>query len=163
MSQNDDLKEIQKAGWMVLGTLEDGVLCQCPSFGCGLKVKIKRGAKPQQCDPGLSRHPADRPIGSYEDARQLLRERREDLLLSIPEVEEIAGLTKDHLAKAEKDNPSRLPELDTIVVWAQALGYEIVFRPTQLSNMGLRLIAETSRYRGRRLQERDRRRRARGR
>ena len=157
----DDLKKAQAAGWMVEGALEDGILCRCPSHGCGLRVKIKYGAPIQQCDPGLSRHPADRPIGSYEEVRQLLRERREDLLLSIPEVEEIAGLTKDHLAKAEKDNPSRLPELDTILVWAQALGFEMVLRPTPLSNMGLRLIDETGRYRSRRVRARDRRRRAR--
>lgn len=159
----DDLKRAQRAGWIIEGVSDDGMLCRCPSAGCGLRVKIKYGASIQSCDPGLSRDPRAIPVGSYEDVRKLLRERREDLLLTIPEVEEIAGITKDHIAKAEKENPTRTPGLDIIAEWAAALGYEIVLRPTQLSALSLRLIDETRRYRGRRVQERERRRRQRAR
>lgn len=157
----DDLLKIQRAGWIIESVDDYGTFCRCPSFGCNVRVKIKHGANVRACDPGLNRNPWDVPIGSYEDLRKFLRERREELLLTIPEVEDIAGLTADHLKKAEKDNPSRLPELGTIVLWAQSLGYEVVLRPTQLSKMGLRLIDETSRFRGRRVRERSRRRRQR--
>jgi len=157
----DDLKKAQRAGWIIEGADDDGMLCRCPSAGCGLRVKIKYGGPIQSCDPGLNRDPRAVPIGSYDDVRRLLRERREDLLLTIPEVEEIAGVTKDHFAKAEKENPTRTPGVDIIAEWAAALGYEIVMRPAQLSPLSLRLIDETRRYRPRRLQERARRRRSR--
>jgi transcriptional regulator with XRE-family HTH domain len=159
----DDLKRAQRAGWIIEGVDEDGMLCRCPSHGCGLRVKMKFGGPIQTCDPGLNRDPRSVPIGSYEDVRVLLRERREDLLLSIPELEEIAGLTKDHIAKAEKENPTRTPGFDLLSVWAQALGYEFVLRPAQLSPLSLRTIVETRQYRGRRLLERARRRRERAR
>lgn len=158
----DDLKNIQRNGWIIESVDDEGTFCRCPSFGCNLRVKIKHGTNVRSCDPGLTRNPTEVQIGSYEDLRMFLRKRREQLLLTIPEVEEIAGLTAYHIAKAEKDNPSRLPELGTIILWSQALGYDVVLRPTQLSTMTLRFIDETRRFRGRRVQERDRRRRARG-
>lgn len=157
----DDLKRAQKAGWIIQGVDDEGILCRCPSSGCGLQVRIKYGGPVQHCDPGLTRDPRSIPVGSYDDVRRILRDRREELLLTIPEVEEIAGTTKDHLAKAEKENPSRVPGFDIIAEWAEALGYEIVLRPAQLSSLSMRLIAETRRYRRRRLQERARRRQAR--
>lgn len=159
----DDLQKAQRAGWIIEGCDDDGMLCRCPSAGCGLRVKIKYGGPIQSCDPGLNRDPRSIQIGSYEDVRKILRDRREDLLLTIMEVEDIAGLTHGHLMKAEKENPTRTPGLDIIAEWAAALGYEVVLRPTQLPKLSLRIIDETRRYRGRRLQERARRRRDRNR
>lgn len=157
----DDLKRAQRAGWMIEGVTDDGILCRCPSAGCGLRVKMKFGGPIQHCDPGLYRDPRSIPIGSYEDLRCVLRDRREDLLLTIMEVEDIAGLTHGHLLKAEKENPTRTPGLDIISEWAAALGYEIVLRPTNLPQLSLRIISEIRQNRGRRLQARARRRRER--
>jgi len=139
----DDLKAVQAAGWTLIATDGDSTLAACPSFGCGVKVRIPHGKRVLSCDPGLNRGPRDIPIGSYEDMRKALRLRRQELELAIPEVEHIAGLARDHLAKAEKPNPTKLPNVDTTLWWAAALGYEVVLRPVDLPDIALRIISET--------------------
>lgn len=158
----DDLKKAQDAGWVLVGATDKYSICRCPSYGCGVKLRIPYGTTPQRCDPGLSRDPISEPVGSYDELRRKLRHRREEMLLSIPEVEDIAGLTVDHIKKAEKDNPSRIPEFDTLVLWAQALGFELVLRHSGLPNLGIRFIDDTRRWRPRRKKMRDRLRRERG-
>jgi transcriptional regulator with XRE-family HTH domain len=138
-----DLKKVQDAGWLIIASDDGGVLARCPSHGCGLKVRIPYGTNVQSCDPGLSRSPTDMPVGSFEDLRLFLQSRREELGLSISEIESISGLSVDHVAKAEKENPARLPNVDTVIYWANALGFEVVLRPAELSAMALRIIAET--------------------
>ncbi|MFW8636972.1 helix-turn-helix domain-containing protein [Cribrihabitans pelagius] len=85
----------------------------------------------------------DRKVGSYDGARMALRARREALGLTISEVEELAGATVDHLAKAEKDGSSKLPNAQLLLEWAQALGYEVVLRPTELPAYTRRVICYT--------------------
>jgi transcriptional regulator with XRE-family HTH domain len=66
------------------------------------------------------------------------RQRRHQLGLSIVEVEDCAGLTADHIAKAETGRPVNI---DTAISWLGALGYEIVLRPVDLPAITLRFVA----------------------
>jgi transcriptional regulator with XRE-family HTH domain len=81
-------------------------------------------------------------VGSYEEARVALRQRRKDLGLSIDDVEDIAGMASSHLAKAEIPRASRFASLDTMALWAGALGYDIVLRPKPLTPKALRVLTE---------------------
>lgn len=82
-------------------------------------------------------------VRDYEDLRVFLRDRRNALVLNIPEVEEMAGMTKDMLAKCEKDNPSKIPNIQTLIEWANSLGYDLVLRHSTLPPKSVRYIVDS--------------------
>jgi hypothetical protein len=82
-------------------------------------------------------------IGNYDDLRGVLWNWRHELRFSILEVEEISGLSTDHIAKAKKENPVRQPNLDLVLPRAHALGYDLVLRPRDMTPYALRVIAQT--------------------
>jgi transcriptional regulator with XRE-family HTH domain len=137
------LKECEDAGWHLEFVGDDFVVGKCPSVGCGLRAKLDQDRAVPCADPGRRRDVLDLKVGSYDEARTVLRERRETLGLTISEVEELAGATVDHLAKAEKDGPSKVPNAQLLLEWAQALGYEVVLRPTELPALTRRVICDT--------------------
>lgn len=135
------LKLIQARGWRIFKVGQRSCVAQCQAEGCGLKVSFTDAdLVPQARGRGES---LDKPIRDFETLRIVLRDRRQDLALTIKDVEHIAGLTVDHLAKFEKDNPSRNPTLGIIIPWAQSLGYELVLRPVEMPNISLREVADT--------------------
>lgn len=141
---------------MIVAASDEDMICRCPSRGCGLKARFKFGDNIPSCDPALNRDTSSIPIGSFSDLRKVLRSRREELRLSINDTEEIAGLSVDHIAKMEKDRPDRIPNLDTIIHWANALGLEITLRPTEMTPFALRRLQETrhlAERRGRRISQ----------
>lgn len=136
------LRDVQAAQWLIKAVDEDHVVASCPRAGCALTVKLREGAAiPQTCRTGPDL--AERVVGSFEEIRLFLRSRREDLGLAIRDVEEVAGTATDHLAKWEKDGPSKIPNTETFLEWAQSLGYEVVLRPSALPPVALRAIVET--------------------
>jgi transcriptional regulator with XRE-family HTH domain len=136
------LRNVQNAGWIIQFVDDDKVLAKCPRAGCSLKAVLKDGDNvPETCAVGPSL--TEITIGCYDDARKFLRQRRDDLVLSIKDVEEVAGMTVDMLAKVEKDNPSKIPNFIFVLEWAQSLGYDLVLRPGNLPNYALRTIAES--------------------
>lgn len=137
------VKKVQTAGWHITSVTEDAVVGSCPSVGCGLKAKLEPGGIVPDVDPGCRRNRLDEPVEDYDDIRRALRGRREDLGLTIREVEEIGGISVDFLAKFEKDDPSKTPNAQTLIEWAQALGYEIVLRPGQLTPYAVRTLCDT--------------------
>ena len=137
------LKDVQAAGWHVEAVTTDAVIGKCPSVGCNLRAKLQHGAYIPQVDPGCRRDLIDQRVESYEDIQAILKARREGLSLSIREVEEIAGIATDHIAKMEKVNPTKLPNAEALIEWAQALGFELVFRPAPMTSYAIRTICET--------------------
>lgn len=138
------LKKVEEAGWTVEQSGERQVLARCPAQGCGMKAVLTEGKPVPAVDPDMSRQGLDRPVASYDDARRILRERREDLRLRIHELEEATGTCVDYIAKAEKENPTRIPNFQLFLDWANTLGLEVVLRPTQIDNsLPLRMIADT--------------------
>ena len=136
------LRDVQKAGWHITGVDQLAATVACPRAGCALKVRLKSGAKiPQACASGPEL--ADIAVTTFEDARLALRARREALGLTIKELEEVAGAAVDHLAKAEKDNPSKYPNTQLLIEWATALGFEVVLRPAPMPAMALRYLADS--------------------
>jgi transcriptional regulator with XRE-family HTH domain len=138
----DFLKAVQRASWLIMAADEDHVIARCPRAGCTLTVKLRPGGViPQTCksEPDL----AETVVRSFEDARLFLRARREDLCLSIRDIEEIAGVATDHLAKWEKDANLRIPNTGIFLEWAASLGYEVVLRPVALPPVALRAIIDT--------------------
>lgn len=137
------LKNVQAAGWRIVGVDETSVIGACPSVGCGLKAKLDQGKKVPEVDPGCKRNVMDRPVASFSEIRDVLRPRREELGFVIKDVEEIAGLAVDYLAKFEKDDPSKIPNIEAVMNWAEALGYEFILRPKEMTPYALRRLAET--------------------
>lgn len=136
------LRQIQRAGWTILAADEARVLCGCPRDGCDVRLSLRPdGYIPQTSGKGPDY--ADVMITNFEDARLFLRRRRESLAYTIREVEEVAGIAVDYLAKFEKDDPSKIPNAMTFIEWAQALGYDVVLRPGKLTPNALRVLAET--------------------
>jgi transcriptional regulator with XRE-family HTH domain len=136
------LRAVQRAQWLIKAADEDYVIVRCPRAGCTLTVRLSPGNPiPQTCRVGPDL--LEKVVQSFEDARLFLRERREDLALSIRDVEEVAGVATDHMAKWEKDQPTKIPNTETFLEWSGALGFEVVLRPTGLPPVALRAIIET--------------------
>lgn len=136
------IKDVQEAGWQIVHVDEASLVMGCPNAGCGLKSRIKVGASIPQT-PCATPALAEIKINGFDDARVFLRERRENLALSIRDVELVAGIAGDFAAKFEKDNPSKYPNVETFIDWVSALGYQIVLRPADLPPYTVRIIAET--------------------
>ena len=135
------LRKVQEAGWLIDRVDLKSVDAACPREGCSLRVKLRQGAAiPTACGGGALN---EMVAQNFEDARTFLLHRRPRLALSISDVEHIAGMTPDYLAKFGKDNPSKIPNAQTFLEWAQALGMEVVFRPARLPLIGLRQVADT--------------------
>lgn len=137
------VKDVEVAGWSVQAVTDDAVIAKCPSAGCGLHAQLKLGCAIPAVDPGGRRDPIDRKVEKYDDIRLLLREKREKFLLSIREVEEIAGLETDLLAKVERDGTKKIPNVQTLIDWCGSLGFELVLRPVPLTAYAVRTIVET--------------------
>lgn len=137
------VREVQKAGWHVESVTSDDVVARCPSVGCGLRAKLAQSSKIPVVDPACRRSAVDLPVHDFDDIRKALRTRREELALTIREVEEIGGITVDYLAKFEKDEPSKYPNAMLLIEWAQTLGYEFVLRPADMTPYAIRTICDT--------------------
>lgn len=136
------LSEVQNAGWVITEVSDDAVLGACPNAGCGLKVTLRPGKSvpPASCQPAMGKVIK---IRNFDDARLPLRERREDLCLSIKETEDICGIAVDYLAKFEKDNPSKIPNAQTFIEWAQGLGFVVCLIEDKLPPLAMETIAIT--------------------
>ena len=135
------LRDVQRSGWQVEAVDAHGCVARCGSPGCKVRVKLRQGAAiPQRCSSGADQAV---PLTDYDTARVFLRGRREDLHLTIAEVEEVAGMTPDRLAKCERDDWSKMPNAQTFFEWAQALGYRVVLEPAALPPLMLSVIAQT--------------------
>lgn len=146
------LDEVQRAGWIVKEASDEAVLGGCPRPGCGLKVALKPGVPiPKTCSGEDAVALVE--VRTFDDARKFLRERREDLGLSIKEMEEICGIAADFAAKFEKDDPSKIPNAQTFIEWAQGLGYVVFLKPGKLSSLAMETIAITRHRRAARLRQ----------
>lgn len=138
----DFLKAVQRAGWVIKLVDTGRVLAGCPRAHCEMQAVLKPGSPiPDTCspDPGL----IEVVINSYDDGRRTLRDRRQDLCMTMTQVEFCAGLTDGHLLKAEKDNPDRVMSVEGFIVWANTLGYEVVLRSGELPPVTLRELANS--------------------
>lgn len=145
MGTQEFLKSVESRGWMV--ETFDGKHCiaRCKSPGCSLRIQMEVGKHVPIREVDQS-HLLDHVLHEYNDARKVLRDRREDLGISIAELEEVAGIAKDHLAKFEPDGyrkHNRVPNIEIFLWWANSLGYEVVLRPKELPPITCRAIAET--------------------
>lgn len=139
----DFLKDVQAAGWHIERVTDSDVIARCPSIGCDLAAKLEPSQDIPQVGPGCRIAATDRKVEKYDDIRRILRARRESLALSIREVEEISGMAVDHLAKIERDDYTKQPNGQMLIEWAQALGFEIVLRPIDLTPYAVRMICDT--------------------
>ncbi len=137
------LREVQKAGWFIEKVTDSFVIGKCPSQGCHMRAKLCHKMPVPAVDPLDRRAQKDITLTGYDPARRILRDRREKLALSIREMEEISGIVDDHLAKMEKDSYTKIPNAQTFIEWAQALGFEVVLRPAGLTLLSLRTIIDT--------------------
>ncbi len=133
------LREVQRRGWQIESATPTGCIARCPTPGCGMRAKLVENTTipprvVSSFDPLI-------PIRDWPHMREVMRDRRQELRLSIADLEHCAGLTADHIAKAETG--ARNVNLDTIIAWAGAEGYEIVLRPIELPAITLRVLAET--------------------
>jgi len=143
MSDAKFFRAIEARGWMIeVADKDSSCIARCKEPGCSMRLRIKPGGviPKREVDQRLS---LDEVIESFDDARQVLRRRREQLGLSIEEVETAAGIATDQMLKFERDEPTRLPNIVTYLIWAQTLGYEVVLRPSTLPPITCRLIEET--------------------
>lgn len=139
----DFIRQVQDAGWHIVAADVESVWIGCPRGGCNLRTRLKAGsAIPRTCR-------SEAPVGMIEvddylnGARPSLRKRREQLGLTIKDVEEVSGIAGDHLAKIEKDDPSKIPNILTFTDWARSLGFKMVLIPAELPQVTLNVIVET--------------------
>jgi len=136
------LKRVQAAGWNIVTADKEHVWGSCPRAGCNLRVKLRDGAAiPATCRPTPAL--AEIVVEQFDDARVAMRARREELCLSIKDVEEAGGIAGDFLAKFEKDEVAKIPNAQTFIEWVQALGYKVVLRPAELPPYTMRIIEQT--------------------
>lgn len=137
------VKEVQAQGWSVQAVDDDAVIAKCPSAGCGLHAKLVYGQHIPAVDPGCRRNVLDQEVATWNDIRLKLREQREMLRLTIREVEEVAGIEPDLVAKVERDGSQKIPNVQTLMDWAGSLGFELVMRPIPMTGYAIRTIIET--------------------
>lgn len=137
----EDLKAIQQAGWAIVGADEESCVVKCPTKGCQMRARFKRdGSVPNRDVPA---HSWDQTVRSFDDVREALKARRQELGLTIAEVEHISGISADYLAKFEKTEHLRRPGVGTMIDWSTALGMEVVLRYGDLPAVTIRWIADT--------------------
>lgn len=137
----DSLKAIQRAGWAIVTADRETCTVKCPTQGCHMRARFKiDGTIPARDVP---MHTWDLVVRSFDDVREAMKARRQELGLTIPEVEHISGIAGDHLAKFEKTEWNRPPNIDTLMSWSSALGYEVLLRLGELPPVTLRWIADT--------------------
>lgn len=137
------IRRVQDAGWHVVAADLESVWIGCPRGGCNLRTRLKAGgAIPTVC---RSAPPiATITVDDYmRVARPALRDRRQQLGLTIKDVEEVSGIADDHLAKMEKDDPSKIPNILTFIDWARSLGFQLVLVPDAMPQVTITKIAET--------------------
>jgi transcriptional regulator with XRE-family HTH domain len=131
-------RECQRRGWLIESATADGCVAKCPEPGCSVRMVIREGgvipARASEDDDGWI------VLKGASHAVEVGRQRRQQLRLSIAETEECAGLTADHIAKAET---GRQFNLDTACAWFPAIGYDLVLIPRPLPAITLRVLAET--------------------
>lgn len=138
----DFLHLVQRQGWSIVSADEDGVTARCRSRGCNMGAKLAyNGAVPKVCKPDEG--PQEIPVEVFEHVRVVLKARREELGLTIPELEDVIGMARDQIAKCERPNPTRIPNMQTIMEWAGALGYRFAMVPTNMPAITLRYIEQT--------------------
>lgn len=147
------LKEIESRGWIIEACDETSCIAKCRSTGCGMRLRLAPGKAIPLNIPDQG-YVVDLAVESFDQVRQILRDRREGLTLSIQELEQASGLADDHILKFERDNwqdSGRMPNTETFIAWAQSLGYQVVLRPTSLPAITLGLISSTRhKYKSRR-------------
>lgn len=124
------IREVQAAGWDIVAADTESVWAGCPRGGCNLRLRIKAGSSIPSVCRSTPLLPEIVVKSHVNDARPALRDRRVELGLSIKDVEDCSGIAADHLAKMEKDDPSKLPNILTFVDLANSLGYDVVLRPS---------------------------------
>ena len=133
------LRELQQRGWEIEAVSGDACIVRCPEVGCETRLKLRPGGplpsrSASDWKPGVS-------IEEYADALALLILRRKQLRLRIDEVEDVAGLTQDHISKFEQK--TRVPNVETFLIWLETLGYEMILRSRDLPAPTLRAISQT--------------------
>lgn len=138
----DILEDVQRKGWQIGAVQEDCVLALCKRPGCGVKLMIQPGTPVPNVE-APSAYVREFVMKSFHHMRKLLRQRREELNLTIQDVEEIAGFATAHLAKFERDGVKIAPNMTTVLTWCDVLGFEVILRPKQMPPQTLGVIAET--------------------
>ena len=142
MTDKRFLREVQNAGWNIEAVTENACIGRCPTLGCSMRALMTEGKQiPQRVVPGSPS--LDIVVESWDQLKVILKDRREELGLSIREVEEVTGIADDHIAKMEPKNASRQPNVDTLKHWTGGIGYEVVLRPVALPPVTLAMIEET--------------------
>lgn len=136
------IQRIQAAGWVLESADKDTCVAKCPAMGCEMRAVFRTGGPLPKREPH-SGPDLDIPVSTFNGAREVLRDRRRELLLTIRDVEEAAGAADDHLAKIERDNYDKIPNVETFMMWAEALGFQVVLRPIPLPPITVRAIVDT--------------------
>lgn len=136
------LAAIQNAGWKITAVDSSGAIAKCGNPGCSLQIRLEPN---RQVPPAWDERQitAWTKVTDIDGLRQALRKRREDLALTIPEVEAEAGLVESHLNKIEKDFPSKIPNIQTMLWLLRALGLSIYLAPDEFPKPVLRALATT--------------------
>ena len=136
------LAKVQAAGLMVRRVEEKHLVAQCQVQGCGMLMKLS--ILDQVPDHGRDFRRANSwDVPTYDDMRKILRRRREEISLTIAEVEDIVGFANDHLAKIENDRATRIPNAMTLFDWIHALGFQVALVPGEMPATTLQTIADT--------------------
>ena len=144
------LREVQRRGWRIMEADETSCIVGCDNSNCGLRVKLREGGS----IPGRVSYRDDSgtiPLTYNDDATDAIKGRMRDLTLTMAEVEDIAGLEPDHLAKILAPNVhSRVFTVGTLAPVAAALGLKLVLVPADLPPITLRYLAQTRSQQARR-------------
>ena len=134
------LERIQDAGWGVEQVTENRCVGVCQREGCAVRIVINEGDDIPVCKdrPGSLQEHA---VETMDDIRHTLMERRMRLGLIIAQVEEVAGMSDDHVAKMEAGSDLKRPQLETLLLWCQTLGMELVLRPGKVPRQTLEVMS----------------------
>lgn len=142
------LQRVQAAGWIIRhADMSGGVVYVSPP-GYDLVVKLSAGAK----IPVISDLPASPArLETFDDLRQIWRQRRQELGLTHEDVEHIVGCTPSHYAKVERDTwnsadvkTRRMPNAQFAMDISAGLGLPLFVDRGQLPPVTLRAMANSA-------------------
>ncbi len=143
MNLDEFIREMQRRQWVLWGSREGRhvFICRhdnCPSSVVVLDDKMGKSALARPCKLPHTDPIADQAVVNYHSLVEILRRRRQELGLSQDDVEYAAGLSIDHIGKAESGERSLT--LPTFTAWANTLGFDFRLAPAPVPDQVIKVI-----------------------
>ena len=137
------LKKSQENGWRLAGVTARECVLQCSAHGCSNEKHFLLDTLGQAPTPCEREHVNGYGKPAYDDYTKIvleLQRRRTQIGINQDDLDTALGVADGYIAKLESG--ARTPSPVTLIMWAQAVGVEIHFKPAILPPATLKVIEQ---------------------